>query len=814
MILFDTIMKLFSAQFTYPWLIYVGIGAIVLLLLLTFVNVVRAHGADPDEVRAMRKRRTRWRVGIFISRTIIVGLLFMAMAGPYIEDKKEIEGNLQLNILIDNSTSMSIFDNSKYGEMIKKLGTLIPTKTFTIASGLDSSIGNGVLSHLEPDMNYLLITDGQVNSGTPLNDIVLFGSSLNSTISAVTLFPDKSDIGVEIFGPSKSVESVENTFKIVAMRTQVKKYHIKVWLDSGLIIDRDEDSDSFTFTETLGTGDHKIKSEVTPADGSTDFFSQNNIFYKTVRIVDKPKILFISKEYAKESLITDELYDVTHATKMPSDVSEYSTVILKDIPGKEIDASMLIDYVTDGNGLIVIGGDDSFDFGEYENTLFEKLLPVSIGTGENDEGDGINIVLVMDISKSGMRFASGGTNEQEIFQKSLAIGLLDGLKNNTKVGAVAFSDKAYLISRMRPIGSSKELLANDIARLNFATYPGTNVFSGLAAAYQTVARFQGSKNIILISDGKDYPKISDLRRDTLNLVNKLAAKEYRFYTISPSPESDQNYLKKIASDGKGFFFEPATTQKLKIMFGPPKDLPPGGYANAMVLDDNHFITRKLELDALLNSYNLVTPKSQSQELVALETGQPVLTVWRYGLGRVGAFTAGSAKGDLGQLLTENNSQLIPRTINWAVGDPERNEEYFVAVKDGRENEDMTVVVKSNKFPEATNMTFSRIDEDLYSADIPPRSAGQYVVLSTPYAINYHTEYSVLGMQAGFEESIVQAGGRLFHPDEVTDIYNYVKSRSKRIKTEKINIQWPLIVLALFIYFIEIIIRRIIQTFFH
>ena len=53
-----------------------------------------------------------------------------------------------------------------------------------------------------------------------------------------------------------------------------------------------------------------------------------------------------------------------------------------------------------------------------------------------------------------------------------------------------------------------------------------------------------------------------------------------------------------------------------------------------MVNKNHYITADLDLNATITGFNDVTPKPGSQRLVAMADGKPVLTVWRYGLGRV------------------------------------------------------------------------------------------------------------------------------------------------------------------------------------
>ena len=66
-------------------------------------------------------------------------------------------------------------------------------------------------------------------------------------------------------------------------------------------------------------------------------------------------------------------------------------------------------------------------------------------------------------------------------------------------------------------------------------------------------------------------------------------------------------------------------------------------------------------------------------MITTDIGDPVLTVGRYGLGRVAALTTDYVTYGF-ELLNKDNSLLFTRTINWIIGDPERNNDNFIAIK--------------------------------------------------------------------------------------------------------------------------------------
>ena len=56
-----------------------------------------------------------------------------------------------------------------------------------------------------------------------------------------------------------------------------------------------------------------------------------------------------------------------------------------------------------------------------------------------------------------------------------------------------------------------------------------------------------------------------------------------------------------------------------------------------MVNKNHYITSDLDINGTITGFNDVTPKPGAQKLVAMTDGKPVLTAWRYGLGRAWPF---------------------------------------------------------------------------------------------------------------------------------------------------------------------------------
>lgn len=322
-------------------------------------------------------------------------------------------------------------------------------------------------------------------------------------------------------------------------------------------------------------------------------------------------------------------------------------------------------------------------------------------------------------------------------------------------------------------------------------------------AYDMLLETKGDKNIILISDGMD-----PYFHFTADFMKEACKGSIKIYTVGVGEDTEVNVMKRIAEQCNGVYFQADANNKIKILFGESDDESLETEYTLAILNANHFITQGASIDATVAGYNDVVPKSNALSLITLQTGEPGLTVWRYGLGRVATITAFGEEDPLGYLLTQKNSRVMAKTINWAIGDPERNKETYVQVSDTRVNTPTTIVVKAEKFPEAEGFTFYKSDEDIYVSTVTPTTKGFHEVLGKVYAVNYEREFEALGNNPDVENLALMTGGKIFKSPQADLIVEHAKARSKRMKVQKVLYRWHFVGLASALFLLEVSIRRI------
>jgi len=236
-----------------------------------------------------------------------------------------------------------------------------------------------------------------------------------------------------------------------------------------------------------------------------------------------------------------------------------------------------------------------------------------------------------------------------------------------------------------------------------------------------------------------------------------------------------------------------------------------GQMELVILNQNHFITAGLEPSAILYGFNQVGPKGAGRLLATTSTGEPVLTVWRLGLGRVSAYTVDDGAKWAGDMLSADNSKLIVRTMNWAIGDPERKSDSFIDAKDTRLDEPADITVKSSTLPSAEGVVFYKIDEDTYSGSILPSTVGFQETAGAVFAVNYESEYGQLGLSPELSKIVGSTGGKVFKPNDIEGMVEHAESSAKRMVNSRDYVRWPFIVLAIILFLVEIFIRRLMRT---
>lgn len=777
----------------------------LLILLIIFMKKTFVKFLTKPEKEDFIKRNKFLRILITISRSIILLLILIAIASPVTFREKTEKGDFSLTILADSSSSFQLFDHDIATKLKSEIEHDIPTTIRYIAYGNNSNIGDALLNNIQGNDNILLVSDGNSNYGKTLGDMMFFASYLNTTINTLDIEPKHTDCRVVIEAPQEVTLGNEFTYYVdVYQIGEKKQYHILVKVDESIVTDEDAAGEkSYELSDYLTQGYHNITARL----AIDDYFSQNNIYYKTIRVLPKPDILYVTPREHKIEELLQRLYMVDIKYVLPYDLSPYSAVIIDDIPANELNNhfDVLSEYISNGNGLVVIGGNNAFDNGGYDNSLFETLLPVKVGVpGREQEGD-VNIVLLIDISGTTTFTTSTTSGVSKIsVQKAQAIEILKSLPLEYNVGVVAFDLFGhYVTNKVAPLGDQPTL--NDtIARIKSDPSAGTEIGAGLQSTYYLLDGLPGSNNVILISDG-----ITNNPDRAIGNVRRMATLGIKTYTVGIGEDTNRAFMQALALDGNGMYFEPSETQKLSLIFNGTEETPM--QKNSLViLNAHHFITENLPLRASVSGFNQVVPKTSAMLLVSSYSSNPILTAWRFGLGRVAALTTNPEYWS-SDMLSYENSQLLTRTINWAIGDPSRTKDFDIKLKDVNLGETAEIGVISKKPFASNELSFSKAGENYYKADYVTETTGLKRFFGAQMAVNYNMEYQNIGLNPELKDLVAVTGGKTFKLNETDELMDFIKSKSKRKVMDTVYYRWPFLLAVLLLFLLEVCIRRILEN---
>lgn len=780
--------------------------AIVLIIWLVRHDFVKL--AEDRDTKAHRKRQ-QWVILFFRSLAVIA--LFIALASPFVERPHTVNDDPSLNILVDHSQSMSVYPDDVAESLKAKLEGAVNVELQTIASGRLSPIGDGILNGVHDGDTVVLVTDGQANLGASLGDVALFASAHNITFNAIDLVPKADDAFVMMDGPDKTVENVDTSITVTSgwSTSDAKPLHLSVLVDGRVVLDTTDVQSSHVITQKFGQGYHKIEAHVE----DNGVITENNVFYKVVKVVPKPTIfLWTPVSNSPMEQLLKQVYDVTQSGTLPVSLENYYSVVTDDLPISAISqdtTARLSDYAEDGNGMVVIGGRNSYDKGGYKNTYFETLLPVVVGTPGKEEGD-VNVVVLMDASQSVSSEEGGGL----AIAKKLTLDIINQMSPNVRLGITAFRNIAYTVA---PMGYKYEQTGLEEKISLVYGSGGSKMHLGILESIDMLKATRGAKHLIIISDGMLFPNDLQAALDAVQLARKNGI---TVYTVGGAigndafvaDRVDEDAMKQLANAGGGIYFKAKDTSRFNLLFGNVKPPHPEAVTDwsVSVLDSNHFITEGLETNATITGYNAVAPKTTGRMLVTTNTGEPILTTWNLGLGRVAAYSTDDGTGWAGQLLGAGNSKLLVRTMNWANGDPDRKRPAYVDIKDTRINEAAQITVKTSTQPTADGIGFYKVRQDTYEASVTPIEAGFHDILGVTYAANYPVELGPLGPSRELGVLLSQTGGRYFTTEEADKLVEFAKSHSVKTITGKDYLRWYFAAAAAILFLLEVFLRRMMR----
>jgi uncharacterized membrane protein len=771
---------------------------------------------------------------LIMSRVSVISLLIIALAGPYNPlIVTETDDTPSITVLSDETESMEFFEEGTAQEIFERLQGQTPVSMERM-KGLRSDIGDEILSSSERSYHVVVVSDGNNNFGCDLEETIDFISDTGTSIYAITQTPLVNDLSVEITGGRTAVVGNENLVGIeVRQALSDARYRLTVEVDGQSVLRIDETqtavkktiSFSHTFTSL---GPHVITARISSSD---DMRTDNNLFNKTVYVVPKPEVLLITSdtESPMYNILNNQYALYTASAVDVSNLSKYKAVVLDNSNNDHISSDVvdkLREYTANGRGLVVVGGDNSFDYGDYLSSELETVLPVE--SYPSTYAGSVNIVIMMDISGS-IRAHQALDDE-----KAMVISLLQDMGRDTNVGIAAFGSKAVQVSDglLSMSGhANREALIEKVTNLKTG-HGGTSMDEGIAKATEMLDNTSGQKNIIIFSDGaidncfdECMIEISSIDTTQIEMVFALIKTNViKEQLVKTNYNKGEYFMDILAREAGGEFYELDPDQRLDLTFGKesPDLSPDESNVYAVVrLDEEHFITRYLNISGSISGYNDVTQKVGASRLVTTSMGKPVVTSWQFGLGRVVSLSTDNGKFWSGELYSGENARLMPSIINWVVGDPQPDKGLVVYSSDMYLGSPGTITVLSDTLPGVSfggqEVSMSRTEDRSFEGVLNPVSQGVFGLVVTAggeriddlIAVNYPMEYRDVGNNPEFLEAVKRNKGGVYYPEQATSLlFDDIMTNSVRTTVEHVDLRWIALLVALVVFLSEVIVRRV------
>ncbi|RKD21433.1 Putative glutamine amidotransferase [Caminicella sporogenes DSM 14501] len=501
---------------------------------------------------------------------------------------------------------------------------------------------------LNTNKRIVLFTDGYENMGNVYEEVL----KLKSQNINLYIYPLKNKLNADFQitainmphyvyrGARVSAEVVidatsdgEGLFRLYSSGNKIIEKHIKVQRGKNTFLFK-------VLMQDVGnikyTGEIEFKEDTNPEN--------NFINVSTMVIDDKPNVLIVgNREDAKN---VENLLDSLHIHKecytpsrVPSSIdflSGFQEIILVNVDHKYISSELEKNIERcvreQGIGLIVIGGENTFALGGYENTTLEKMLPVRCKMRGNKKQPNTGLILIIDCSGS-MEDESGGVKKIEM-AKEAAIKSIEILEDKDYIGVLGFSDRLEWIIPFQQI-KDKEKIKYNIGKLR--AKGGTLILPALKEAEKAFKRADVKiKHIILLSDGQGE------REGFKEVVSNMKIQNITLSSVAVGQDAEKKLLKTVSKFTGGRSYEVVNYYEIPDIFARETYLITKKYLNnyvfvpEIVSKKDYF--EKQNLPAL-RGYLGTGIKDGADIILQSDKEDPILAVWNYYLGKVIVWTS-------------------------------------------------------------------------------------------------------------------------------------------------------------------------------
>lgn len=376
---------------------------------------------------------------------------------------------------------------------------------------------------------------------------------------------------------------------------------------------------------------------------SADTIPANNSALTLVDVRGRLRLLYLDNEtgeaqYLQQAMAKEGIeLDLRQPGNIPStldQLSGYDGIILSDVPAHQLGEgtmNAMRDYVDKlGGGFIMLGGPNSFGLGGYYKTPIDDILPVRLKAPDEEEKQSAAVAIVMDRSGS-------MAGEKLEMAKSASIATAEVLGRNDFIGIYAFDSEAHVVAPMTRL-TSTATVAGQISAV--AAGGGTNLQPAFEQAREALRRVKAKiKHMIILTDGQTAGNGYE------SMASECRGEGITISTVSIGEGSHVALLQAIASSGGGQSYTTLDANSITRIFTQDTLMHTG-----RMIREEPFMPNLVEKHPILAGFDQWTSpdllgyvktirKATAQVPLITDAGDPLLAHWRFGLGKVTAFTS-------------------------------------------------------------------------------------------------------------------------------------------------------------------------------